>query len=71
MITPAVPADAVAGVHAQGERTVLDWFNLQEEPYLALQVAAPQLSGLKRDIHGLRILLTALLEQSLGIRARK
>ena len=71
MITPAVPADAVAGVIAQGERMVLDWFNLQEEPYLALQVEAPQLSGLKRDIHGLRILLTALLEQSLATRARK
>ena len=71
MIQPAIPAYAVAGIIAQEERMVLDWFNLQDEPYLALQVAAPQLSGLKRDIHGLRTLLTVLLEQSLGTRARK
>ena len=49
----------------------LDWFHLLEEPYLALQVAAPPLSGMRRDIHGLRILLTVLHGQSLGTRARK
>ena len=71
MIQPAIPVDAVAGIIAQDERMVLDWFNLLVEPYLALQVASPQLSGLKRDIHGLRTLLTVLFEQSLGTRARK
>ena len=70
-ITPGVAAVAVAGVLSQGERMNLDWFHLQEEPYLALQVAAPQLSGIKRDIHSLRILLTVLIEQSLATRARK
>ena len=55
-ITPGVPADPDAGILAQGERMSLDWFHLLEEPYLALQVAAPPLSGIRRDIHGLRIL---------------
>ena len=49
----------------------LDWLNLQDEPFQAMQTATPQLSGLKRNIHGLRILLAVLYEQSLGTRARK
>ena len=61
----------MAGILAQDERMALDWFNLQDEPYQALQVATPQLSGLKRNINGLRTLLTVLFEQSLGTRARK
>ena len=51
-------ADPGAGIPSQGERMSLDWFHLLDEPYLALQVAAPPLSGIRRDIHGLRILLT-------------
>ena len=65
MIQPAIPADAVAGIIAQDERMALDWFNLQDEPYQALQAAPLQLSGLKHNIHGLRTLLTILFEQSL------
>ena len=71
MIQPTIPADAGAGILAQDERMELDWFNLQDEPYQAMQAATPQLSALKRNIHGLRTLLTVLFEQSLGTRARK
>ena len=71
MIQPTIPADAGAGILAQDERMALDWFNLQDEPYQALQAATPQLSGLKRNIHGLKTLLTVLFEQSLGTRTRK
>ena len=70
-ITTGVPADPDAGILAQGERMSLDWFHLLDEPYLALQVAAPPLSGIRRDIHGLRILLTVLHGQYLGTRAMK
>ena len=71
VIQPIIPADAGAGILAHDERMALDWFNLQDKPYQALQAATPQLSGLKRNIHGLRTLLTILFEQSLGTRARK
>ena len=57
VIQPAIPADAVTGILAQDERMAVDWFNLQDEPYQALQAATPQLSGLKRNIHGLRTLI--------------
>ena len=70
-IQPAIPADAGAGILTQDERMQLDWFNLQDTPFQAMQAAALQLSGLKRNIPGLKIILAVLYEQSLGARKRK
>ena len=60
VIQPAIPADPGAGILAQAERMQLDWFNLQSEPFQAMQVVAPQLSGLRRNIHGLKQILRVL-----------